>query len=162
VAWTRERLDAAQVAFLAALPLTATEGDALFVHANAWAPSGWGYILGRADAARSLQATDRRLTFCGHVHVPCLYHQTATGKTSDFSPAPGMPIPLSAPRRWLAIPGSAGQPRDGNPAACYAIFDTDARTLEFHRVPYDHDTTAAKVKAAGLPQNLAVRLGHGT
>jgi len=70
-------------------------------------------------------------------------------------------IPLSEQRRWLAIPGSAGQPRDRNPAACYAIFDTTERALTFHRVPYDHDAAAAKVRAAGLPQDLAKRLTDG-
>jgi diadenosine tetraphosphatase ApaH/serine/threonine PP2A family protein phosphatase len=162
VTWTRARLDHAQLAFLAGLPLTATDDDSLFVHANAWAPGSWEYIGGRADAARSLLATDRRMTFCGHVHVPTLYHQTATGKTAPFFPAPGIAIPLSEQRRWLAIPGSAGQPRDGNPAACYAMFDPDARTVVFHRVPYDHERAAAKVRAAGLPQDLADRLRDGT
>jgi diadenosine tetraphosphatase ApaH/serine/threonine PP2A family protein phosphatase len=162
VVWTRARLDAAQVAFLAGLPLTATDGESLFVHANAWAPQDWGYVLGRADAARSMLATDRRTTFCGHVHVPTLYHQTGTGKTAPFAPAPGIAIPLSEQRRWLAIPGSAGQPRDGNPAACYAMFDDVARTLVFHRVPYDHERAAAKVRAAGLPQDLADRLRDGS
>ena len=162
VGWTRAQLDPAQLAFLGALPLEATEGDALFVHANAWAPAAWEYILGRADAARSLHATDRRYTFCGHVHVTTLYHQTATGKTAEFAPTAGTAIPLSEQRGWLAIPGSAGQPRDGNPAACYALFDTEARTIAFQRVPYDHDRAAAKVRAAGLPPDLADRLAHGT
>jgi len=162
VAWTRERLDSTQLAFLAGLPLTAVDGDCLFVHANAWDPGGWDYILARADAARSLYATDRQTTFCGHVHVPTLYHQTGTGKTAPFAPVPGIVIPLSEQRRWLAIPGSAGQPRDGNPAACYAMFDRAARTLVFHRVPYDHERAAAKVRAAGLPQDLADRLRDGT
>jgi len=162
VTWTRARLAAAQLAFLADLPLTATEGDSLLVHANAWDPGNWEYILGRADAARSLLATERHLTFCGHVHTPALYHQTGTGKTAPFAPAPGVPIPLSEQRRWLAIAGSAGQPRDGNPAACYAMFDDRERTLVFQRVPYDHERAAAKVRAAGLPQDLADRLRDGT
>jgi diadenosine tetraphosphatase ApaH/serine/threonine PP2A family protein phosphatase len=158
VAWTRARLDAEQLAFLAALPMSRVEGDSLFVHANAWAPAEWAYLEGRSEAARSLMATDRRFTFCGHVHVPMLYHLSSTGKAGDFKPAPGIAIPLSSQRRWLAIAGSVGQPRDGNPAACYAVFDTDAHALTFHRVPYDHATAAAKVRAAGLPQRVAERL----
>jgi diadenosine tetraphosphatase ApaH/serine/threonine PP2A family protein phosphatase len=70
-------------------------------------------------------------------------------------------IPLSEQRRWLGIPGSAGQPRDGNPAACYAMFDSALHTITFHRIPYDHDAAAAKVRAAGLPQSLAERLTDG-
>jgi diadenosine tetraphosphatase ApaH/serine/threonine PP2A family protein phosphatase len=108
-----------------------------------------------------MHATDCRLTFCGHMHVPALYHLSEIGKAGDFAPTPGTAVPLSEQRRWLAVPGSAGQPRDGDPAACYAMFDTAARTLAFHRVPYDHDGAAAKVRAAGLPAVLAERLIHG-
>jgi diadenosine tetraphosphatase ApaH/serine/threonine PP2A family protein phosphatase len=90
-----------------------------------------------------------------------LYHLSSTGKAGDFAPVPGVAIPLSAHRRWLAIPGSAGQPRDGDPAACYAMFDSDDRVLTFFRVPYDHEAAAAKVRAAKLPATLAQRLGGG-
>jgi diadenosine tetraphosphatase ApaH/serine/threonine PP2A family protein phosphatase len=161
VEWTRAQLDAAQLQFLAARPLTAHDGEILFVHANAAGPAEWGYVEGRMEAVRSLQATDCRYTFCGHVHDPKLFNLAATGKVSDFVPTAGVPIPLSAQRRWLAIPGSAGQPRDGNPAACYAIFETASAVLTFHRVAYDHEAAAAKIRAAGLPEALAQRLIHG-
>jgi len=161
VEWTRSRLDAAQLDFLATLPMSVVEREILFVHANAWAPKDWAYIMSRMEAVRSLHATECRYTFCGHMHVPMLYHLTGTGKAGEFAPAPGIAIPLSEQRQWLIIPGSTGQPRDGNPAACYAMFDTDARALTFHRVPYDHDTAGDKIRAAGLPRRLAERLHDG-
>ena len=159
--WTRSQLTADQLAFLAARPLSCTDAGMLCVNENCFAPAEWGYIEGRAEAVRSLQASDRAFIFCGHVHTPALYHLTGAGKAGDFVPVPGVPIPLSAHRRWLAIPGSVGQPRDGNPAACYAIFDPETATLTFHRVAYDHETAAAKVRAAGLPSSLAQRLIDG-
>jgi diadenosine tetraphosphatase ApaH/serine/threonine PP2A family protein phosphatase len=73
----------------------------------------------------------------------------------------GEPIPLLAPRRWLVIPGAAGQPRDGDPAACYAIYDDTVAEVTYYRVPYDHDSAAAKIRAAQLPQSLANRLADG-
>jgi diadenosine tetraphosphatase ApaH/serine/threonine PP2A family protein phosphatase len=161
VDWTRAQLDDEQLAFLGGLPVSVTDNEILFVHANAFAPMEWEYIVSRSEAVRSLQATRCRYTFCGHTHTPALYHLMATGKSGDFAPTPGVTIPLSEQRRWLAIPGSAGQPRDGNPAACYALFDAAAHTLTFHRVPYDHDAAAAKIRAAGLPQRLAERLTDG-
>lgn len=161
VEWTRSRLSPEQLDFLAALPMSLSDGELLFVHANAHTPADWEYIVGQAEAVRSLQASKRRFTFCGHVHEPRLFHLTGTGKSGSFVPVPGVPIPLSPQRRWLAIPGSCGQPRDGNPAACYAIFEIDSATLTFHRVPYDHETAAAKVRAAGLPESLAARLIDG-
>ena len=161
VAWTRAQLTPGQLQWLAALPMAQTDGDRLYVHANAFAPADWHYVLGRGEAVRSLQATSARFTFCGHVHEPKLYHLSGTGKAGDFVPSPDMPIPLSEQRRWLVIPGSAGQPRDGNPAACYATFDTSTATLTYHRVPYDVESAGAKIRAAGLPERLATRLQHG-
>jgi diadenosine tetraphosphatase ApaH/serine/threonine PP2A family protein phosphatase len=161
IEWTRERLDAAQLAFLAALPLTQQDGALLFVHANAWDPAKWSYIETRHDAVRSLHATDSRYTFCGHMHEPMLYHLSGTGKAGEFKPTPGVAIPVAPHRQWLVIPGSVGQPRDNNPAACYAVFDGDRAELTYHRVAYDHEAVAEKVRAAGLPQTLAQRLHDG-
>ena len=79
-------------------------------------------------------------------------------RAAGFKPVAGTAIPLGTQRRWLAIPGAVGQPRDGILAACYALLDTDGGTLTFFRVPYDIATAAAKVRAAGLPDMLALRL----
>jgi len=162
VDWTRGQLNADQLAFLAALPLRIDDEPCLYVHANAYAPQGFEYVNGIMEAGRSLRATRARITFCGHVHEPCLYHMGLTQRVEVFRPVPGTPIPLSAARRWLALPGSAGQPRDGNPAACYATFDELNNNLfTLWRVPYDYERAAQKVRAAGLPQRLAHRLEGG-
>lgn len=162
IAWTREQLNEAQLDFLGTLPYAREEGTCLFVHANAFAPSEWEYVLGRNEAVRSMHATPCRHTFVGHVHQPTLYHLSSTGKIADFTPMPGVAVPVPSHRQWLAVPGSCGQPRDGNPAACWAMFDTVHHTLTFHRVPYDHEATAAKIIAAGLPRALGERLYAGT
>nr|WP_315192893.1 metallophosphoesterase family protein [uncultured Aquabacterium sp.] len=161
LAWTRSQLSAAHVAFIESLPLTAVLGDCLFAHANVHDPAHWGYLQGRMEATRSLFASQQPHVFCGHMHEPCLYHLSPTGKSGEFKPVDGTPIQLSPMRRWLAIPGSVGQPRDGNPAACYAVFETDQAVLSFHRVPYDHDAAAQRVLDAGLPAAMAQRLRDG-
>lgn len=160
IAWTRERLDASQIAFLRNLPLSREEENRLYVHANAWDPERWGYVSNRLAAARSLAATGQWLTFCGHVHEPALYY-AGSGSAVHFSPRPGVPVPLSPQRQWLAIPGSCGQPRDANPAAACAWLDTDDSRLTFLRIPYDHPSAAAKIHAAGLPSVFAARLIAG-
>jgi diadenosine tetraphosphatase ApaH/serine/threonine PP2A family protein phosphatase len=162
VAWTRGQLRADQLAFLSQLPLHRVAGDVLFVHANAFRPERWEYIGSRHEAVRSLLATDCRYTVCGHAHEPMLYHLSAAGKAGDFVPKPDVAIPVPPHRRWLVIPGSAGQPRDGDPAACYAVLDTEQQLLTYYRVPYDHEATSAKIVAAGLPIGLATRLADGT
>lgn len=161
IEWTRGQLTPEQVRFLSELPYVVEEGDCLFTHANAWNPPGWEYVLSRSDAVRSLLSTERRYTFCGHVHQPALYHLSGVGKIADFTPMPGVSVPVPSHRQWLALPGSCGQPRDGNPAACWAMFDTDRQALTFHRVPYDQASASAKIVAAGLPPALGLRLAEG-
>jgi diadenosine tetraphosphatase ApaH/serine/threonine PP2A family protein phosphatase len=161
VEWTRSQLDPDQLAFLEGLPLTQERGDMLFVHANAYDPGAWDYILSRSEAVRSMYATAARVTFCGHMHDQRLYHLSGVGKAGEFVPAAGEAIPLLGSRRWLAIPGSTGQPRDGNPAACYAIYDDVRAELTFWRVPYDAEAAGARILDAGLPAMLAGRLLDG-
>jgi diadenosine tetraphosphatase ApaH/serine/threonine PP2A family protein phosphatase len=159
--WTRARLRAEHVDFLRALPLSEVDGPNLYVHANGWDPGGYEYVFGPMQAARNLAVVRSRVTFCGHMHVPVLYHMGLTQRVETFDPVPGTPIPLSAARRWLALPGSAGQPRDGDPAACYATYDELTNLLTFWRVPYDHDLAARKVREAGLPERYARQLVDG-
>src|SRR5271154_4654272 len=136
IAWTRQQLSAAQTGFLKTLPLVAQDGDRLFVHASADEPAQFHYVLDTRAARRSLEATPAQQTFCGHVHVPALYHLSRTGKLFEFTPTAGVAIPLPVSHRWLAVLGAVGQPRDRNPAACYGLLDTVQNTLTYVRVPY--------------------------
>src|SRR5205085_7924208 len=142
--WTRRQLKPAQLEFLAGRPLTAEHGDRLYVHASAADPAGWDYVLDEHSAGRSLQATDAALTFCGHTHVPALFHLTVTGKIAGFDPDAGIALPLTRQRRWLAVIGAVGQPRDGNAAACYGLHYNPSRRPAYDRVPYDLDKASGK------------------
>jgi diadenosine tetraphosphatase ApaH/serine/threonine PP2A family protein phosphatase len=159
--WTRGRLSAAQRAFLAELPLTQGEDDRLYVHSEASSPARWRYVQSTADAARSIVATSAQVAFCGHIHRPALYSMSATAKMTSFVPTSGVGVQLLTGRRWLAVLGSVGQPRDGNPAACFATYDTKTREITYCRVPYDVETAANRIRANGLPLWLAERLSHG-
>jgi len=162
IEWTRGKLSPGQRAFLAGLPLVVREGPALFVHASAEAAEEWIYATDPLRAARSLAAAEpARYVLCGHVHEPILYYTGAADRPVAFQPVPGVAIPVPPHRSWLAVVGSAGQPRDGNPAACYAMLDLERATLTFSRVPYDSRGAAAKVRSAGLPEVLAQRLERG-
>ncbi len=161
IAWTRARLDDRQRAFLAGLPLVIREGPMLLVHASPETPGDWIYVSDPLRAAHGLSAAgDASWVLCGHVHEPVLY-TVGAARPVPFRPVPGVPIPVPPRRRWLAVVGSTGQPRDGNTAACYAMLDTDRATLTFLRVPYDWRVAAEKIRAAGLPESLARRLERG-
>jgi diadenosine tetraphosphatase ApaH/serine/threonine PP2A family protein phosphatase len=161
IEWTRGRLSAPQRRFLADLPLTQQEDDRLYVHSEASNPARWRYVQNTSDAARSLEATDAHVTFCGHIHTPALYSMSAAAKMTSFVPTSDVPVQLLGGRRWLAVIGSVGQPRDGDPAAAFAMFDTTSREITYCRAPYDVETAADKIRANGLPHWLADRLLTG-
>jgi diadenosine tetraphosphatase ApaH/serine/threonine PP2A family protein phosphatase len=162
IAWTRERLTDGQRAFLAGLPLVVREDGLFLVHASPEAPGAWVYVTDPLRAERAFEAAaPDPWVFCGHVHEPVLYTRGAAARPVPFRPVPGVAIPVPPRRPWLAVVGSAGQPRDGNTAACYAMLDTARTTLTFHRVPYDNRAAAEKVRRAGLPETLARRLERG-
>ena len=161
IEWTRGRLSAPQRRFLAELPLMQQEDDRLYVHSEASAPARWRYVQGTSEAARSLEATDAHVTFCGHIHQPALYSMSSAAKMTSFVPTSDVPVQLLGGRRWLAVLGSVGQPRDGNPAAAFAMLDTCSREITYCRVPYDIETAADRIRANGLPHWLAERLLTG-
>lgn len=166
IEWTAGKLGAAQRVFLAAMPFTATSRneaglETLYVHADASAPERFIYVTDEDVAERSLNATRAQVTFCGHVHRPQLYHMAPGKPPALFIPTANLPTPLARSRRWLAVLGSVGQPRDGNPLAAFALYDDARGILSVIRVSYDIDRTAKKILAAGLPEILAERLYEG-
>jgi diadenosine tetraphosphatase ApaH/serine/threonine PP2A family protein phosphatase len=161
IEWTRTALSAENRAFLSSLPLFKTEGAMCFVHASAAAPARWDYVDTPDAARRSADAMQATYTFSGHVHEQLLYFQGAAGKWSAFQPTPGSAVPVPRHRRWLALVGSVGQPRDGRPSAAYALFDSSREQITFQRVPYDHLAAARKIRAAGLPETHAHRVEKG-
>jgi diadenosine tetraphosphatase ApaH/serine/threonine PP2A family protein phosphatase len=161
LAWTRGRLDADARAFLAGLPTRVEGAGRLFVHATPEPTTKWPYLDGPEAACRALVRCEADSVFCGHVHIPALYGLDRTGRKLAFRPVPGVPVPIPRHRRWLAVLGSVGQPRDRNTAAAYALLDEAAEELTFLRVPYDHGRAARAILAAGLPPSLADRLAEG-
>jgi diadenosine tetraphosphatase ApaH/serine/threonine PP2A family protein phosphatase len=161
IEWTREVLGAEHKIYLAGLPLCLREERVCLVHASAAVPQRWDYIDSPAAAWRSVEAAQASYTFCGHVHDQALYFERAPGHMGVLRPVPGVRIPVGHHRRWLAIAGSVGQPRDGNPAAAYVLFDSSSEHITFHRVTYDNGTAAKKILRSGLPAALAYRVRRG-
>jgi len=158
IEWTRGRLSATQRRFLAELPLELWDDDRLYVHSEASNPPRWRYVQNAADAARSIIATEAHAAFCGHIHRPALYSMSSTAKMTSFIPTADVPVQLLRGRRWLAVLGSVGQPRDGDRAAAFAMYDTTTEQITYCRVPYDVETAAQRIRDNGLPHWLADRL----
>ena len=163
--WTHAQLDDHQRHFLHSLPLTLQEHQVLLVHASVDDPALWRYVYDQRAATASLNAATEwsgvRYVFGGHVHQQTLYYRGAGAGLMKFLPTPGIAVPVPRHRHWLATIGSVGQPRDGNPQAMYALFDTHKLQLTFHRVSYDHHAAAAAIRRVGLPAFFADRLEQG-
>ena len=100
-------------------------------------------------------AIAQRFCFVGHSHYPLLCAE-CDGEVKMVAAGP-----IQTQSRYLANVGSVGQPRDGDPRACFALWDQAADTLELVRCPYDIATAQNKIIAAGLPPFLAERLAQG-
>jgi predicted phosphodiesterase len=161
IEWTKTQLSNAHVEFLKDLPLIVNEEKICFVHASAHNPADWNYVTDSMSAWRCAQSSGKSYTFVGHAHEQALFYQSAVGKLIRFTPHPGDEIPVLQHRQWVGVVGSLGQPRDGNPEACFAIFEPETEVLTFHRTAYDHFAAADKVRRAGLPEDLANRLITG-
>jgi diadenosine tetraphosphatase ApaH/serine/threonine PP2A family protein phosphatase len=163
--WTHAQLSDSQRLFLDKLPLTLVHDTLLLVHASADSPGLWRYIYDERAASASLDAAATlpavRYVFCGHVHLQSLYYRGAGADLMKFLPTAGVAVPVPRHRRWLATIGSVGQPRDRNPQAMYALFDTEKLQLTFQRVSYDHHAAAVAIRQAALPALFADRLELG-
>lgn len=105
-----------------------------------------------------------RLGFVGHTHVPAAY-ATLNSPVGDWVKVQAFPdggsYMVAPSTRVILNPGSVGQPRDGNPKASYAIYDSARGYFEVFRVAYDIERAQEAALEAGLPQVLAARLAIG-
>ena len=152
--WTRTVLTPASRRYLAGLPKYGRIGRHRYVHGSPRKPYLWEYILEELQALELLMWMGSRWCFFGHTHLPRIFTEEG-----EAVPPPGewIPLPVSA----LVNPGSVGQPRDGNPAAAFALVDLGRSAVRFERVAYDVATTQAKIREAGLPEMEAARLSRG-
>lgn len=159
--WTGKQLTPAHRRRLGDAPYTWTVGDVTYAHASAHDPQRWEYLCRPEQIRKCLEATDAHATFIGHVHVPMVFYRTPTGNLRELHPDPGTAIPLSPACRYVVNVGSVGQPRDGNNAACYALYDDATAEVTIHRIPYDYMSAAEKILNAGLSARFAGRLMEG-
>ena len=160
VRWTRLRLTAENRDWLRELPYEAADGNrAQFVHGGLDDARHWPYLFEGRDAEPHFRKQSLPLCFVGHTHAPAVFVQLG----SRILEATLRPFRTGGAEGAKAVVnvGAVGQPRDGDPRACYVLFDPDTGTLVPRRVEYDMDSAAGKILAAGLPKQLALRLFLG-
>ena len=167
--WTRNELTPENLEWLRALPhgpVSVSEiPQVQLVHGS---PNDEDeYVVSLGDALAPLIALTVPMTFFGHTHLQGGFF--ANGSSADgFRPeyrtvgqAESIPLQLKPHTRYLINPGSVGQPRDGDWRAAFALFDTDAQIIHFHRTPYNLKAAQDRIFAAKLPPRLATRLAAG-
>lgn len=157
ISWTQGRLEPADVSFLARLKLVEEVEECCLVHGVLDRPQDFDYMVDVLRAASTFRALARKICFVGHSHRPGVFVEQ--GGRIFFKK--DMDLVIQEDMRVIVNVGSVGQPRDGDPRACCCIYDTDGQRISLHRIAYDVQTAACKIKAAGLPGFLAERLAQG-
>jgi predicted phosphodiesterase len=167
--WTRDQLTPQHHEWVHALPQgpVALQGvpRAQLVHGSPQDEDT--YVVSIGDALVPLLATSVPLTFFGHTHLQGGFF--ANGSSADgFRPeyrtvgqAESVALQLKPSTRYMINPGSVGQPRDGDWRAAFALFDSDAEVVHFHRTPYNLKSAQDRILSANLPPRLAARLAAG-
>jgi predicted phosphodiesterase len=161
--WTIATMDAQLRQYLHDLPM----GPAKTEHFQMWHGSVTDedeYVAFSREAAPQFQHQERPLGFFGHTHLQggFLAKQTKVAPLPRIAPEDTeVTIELEPDYLYMINPGSVGQPRDGDPRAAYAIYDSDRKLVTLRRTEYPIKKTAIEIEEAGLPDVLAIRLFHG-
>ena len=183
VDWTKGVLTKENIKFLLKLPLRmkfSKEGFEI-VHSKPSYPRGYDYV--KNAGALKYTTLWSKVTFGGHTHRPAAYiytKETRTVNASVLIPADSYDMRLMLiekestnkveafdvdfKKEWKYYinVGSVGQPRDGNPHACYVVFDSTTKHICFKRVPYNTEAASKKIAEASLPNELAQRILKGS
>lgn len=163
--WTEATLSKENLAWLRELPRGPVQASAQATCAHGSPLDEDQYLLSMRDAWLPLQRMGTTLTFFGHTHMQGAFLQCGA-EWEEVRPAVGdegaFAMQIPAGYRVLANPGSVGQPRDRDPRAAYALFDSEAGVIRFCRTGYDVAGAQAAIRAAGLPERLASRLQSGS
>jgi diadenosine tetraphosphatase ApaH/serine/threonine PP2A family protein phosphatase len=144
--------------FLEPLAPAGTRNGAALFHGSPVDPV-WDYVLSEDGARASMDMVRAPLVMVGHSHVALSIAYDGDNLSGGLAQG-GDEIDLNA-SRWLLNPGSVGQPRGGDPRAAWLMLDFAAGWAWFRRTEYPIERTQAEIRAAGLPEGLAARLGHG-
>jgi predicted phosphodiesterase len=157
--WTAQQLTTEDVKYLQNLPDKLTQGDFTLVHGSPRRPI-WEYLLSVDRACDNFDYFDTSYCLVGHSHMPLIFEQDKAGNCSGRKIASEIRL-TSESHRLIINPGGVGQPRDGDPRASYAIYDSDAQIIHYHRINYDITATQKKMMEHKLPLPLILRLNYG-
>lgn len=148
--------------YLQQRPLRHQEGRFLFVHGSPRDPVR-EYVLStdgflNPEKLRSIFDCFQGVCLAGHTHHPGMHDESFM--FHGLEGREQLTLPLPEGRRCFVNVGSTGQPRDGDPRACYAVLES--HQITWHRVAYDFRKTMQEILDTGeLSEVLARRLAMG-
>lgn len=157
VEWTRRALSEEELAYLAKLPFSTAQLGLTLVHATMDNPETFGYVFDHLQAEANFICQKTPICFHGHTHCPMIFEKQMGGVFRID--AQDMKLPIG--RKYFINVGSVGQPRDGDPRASYVVYTAKTREIRFRRLVYDIAAAQDRIRRAGLPDRLAVRLELG-
>ena len=157
--WTAQQLSPEDRQYLENLPLVIEKGDFTLAHGSPREPI-WEYILSTSTARENLAYFQTQFCLVGHSHIPFVFEYGETGSCSLSEFVDNAVLTL-AENRLIVNPGGVGQPRDGDPRASYAIYDSEAGSVTHYRVAYDIAATQSRMTEYRLPTSLVKRLSYG-
>ena len=158
IEWTITEITEENREYLKILPLTIQVDGMTLVHSSPKEPKEWHYIDTLSEAEENLDYFSDQICLIGHSHQPFVVVCDSAKRCFVEN---GYAIQLKDEHRCIINVGSVGQPRDGDPRACYIIIDKGAKEAQFKRVSYGYRITQEKMKRAGLPKFLIERLAVG-
>ncbi len=158
IIWTQNALSDRSIEMMSDFEMESTFLDYFLVHATPENPADWNYLLNIDDAAQNFDAFAQNFCFVGHSHIPVIFCRKPNGEIVTVNEEEHTAIPGC---RYIINVGSVGQPRDGNPDACYLIINTETNKFAYRRVSYDLKKAQKKMEKANLPQFLITRLASG-
>lgn len=159
ILWTRKALTETTITYLNSLPETTRNTQVTLSHGSPRHPV-WEYLLDVRTATLSFDHFTTPYCFVGHTHLPVVY---ILEKGSQFARLviPEVDQTVQLTPRMILNPGSVGQPRDRDPRASFAIYDSEDNTWVLRRVNYDISAVQSRMKRAGLPERHIQRLSVG-
>jgi predicted phosphodiesterase len=161
--WTGRSLTPENLAYLRNLPKGPVAFDSFqILHGSPLDEDD--YLVSAFSVSQIRGYLDKQVSMFGHTHLQGGFqcHRNGVRRLGKPRANEDREVLELEPDSWYLInPGSVGQPRDGDARAAYLLYDQGERLIEYRRTAYDVRKAQQKIRAAGLPELLAVRLETG-
>jgi len=158
IRWTMRQISTEDALFLSRLQPTIEKAGFTLVHGSPRQPV-WEYVVSLSSARENFPCFSTPYCLVGHTHIPMGFKKEAGSISAvPLSESVGQVLGKAL---LILNPGSVGQPRDNDPRASYATYDSDSGIFRLHRVSYDTAAVRERMWGCGLPVRLASRLEHG-